>query len=100
MALASASVASAVTPTVVPTVAFSLTASAAALLSVTAPMSNSSTSVTFTVNACVLKLPSALVARTVMLWLVALSASSAPATVTIPLAPLIAKRPPASSSSV
>ena len=66
----------------------------------TAPTSNSSTSLTAIVKRCVvLKLVSLLVARTVMLWLVAVSASRPPATVTTPVLASIVNRPPASSSS-
>ena len=53
-------------PTSVPTAAFSATLSAAASMSLIAPTSNSSTSLTAMVKACVLKLPSAEVARTTM----------------------------------
>ena len=51
---------------------------------------------------CVLELPSWEVARTVTLWLAAASRSSRPpfATVTTPVVPSMAKRPPASSSRV
>ena len=51
-------------------------------------------------NTWVLALPSAEVARTVMLCAVAVSASSTPATVTTPVVPSMAKRPPASASRV
>jgi hypothetical protein len=100
--LASASEAKAVTPTTVPLAAFSATPFAAALVSLTAPTSNSSTSPTAMLKTWVLKLPSALVARTVMLWLAAASRSSSVplATVTTPVAPPMAKRPPASLSRV
>ena len=100
LVVASASLAEAVIPTSVPTAAFSATLLAAALASLIAPTSNSSTSVRLTVKACVLKLPSAEVARTTMPWLAAASRSSAPATVTTPLLASIAKRPPASLSRV
>ena len=50
LVVASASLAEAVMPTVVPTMAFSSTALAAASVSVTAPTSNSSTSPTVIVN--------------------------------------------------
>ena len=51
--VASASLAEAVIPTVVPFTAFSLTALAVASESVTAPTSNSSTSLIAIVNVCV-----------------------------------------------
>ena len=71
LVVASASLAEAVMPTSVPTAAFSATLSAAASVSLIAPTSNSSTSVRAIVNAWVLKLPSAEVARTTMPWLAA-----------------------------
>ena len=61
------------TPTAVPTLAFSSTKSAAASVSLMAVTPDSLTSVTLIVNDCVAKLPSLLVARTVTLWLVAVS---------------------------
>ena len=64
---ASASAADAVMPTVVPAAAFSLALSLAALTSVIAPTLNSSTSVRLIVKLWVEKLPSAEVARMVML---------------------------------
>ncbi len=96
--VASASVAEAVTPTTVPAGEFSATSLAAPLTSVTGPTSNSSTSSTAIVKLAVL-LPSVLAARTVIVWLAAASRSRlAPAaTVTTPLLPAIANRPPASS---
>ena len=100
LVVASASLAEAVIPTSVPIAAFSATLLAAALVSLIAPTSNSSTSVRLIVKPCVLKLPSAEVARTMMPWLAAASRSSAPATVTTPLPALIANRPPALSSRV
>ena len=66
-----------VTPTVVPTIASSATVLAPASASVTAPVSNSSTSPTAIDSVVVLKLVSLEVARIVMLWLVAVSASRA-----------------------
>src|SRR4029450_5989617 len=62
--VASASLASAVTPTTVPLAAFSATLLAAALLSLTAPTSNSSTSVTLMVKFCGGGEPAAAVANT------------------------------------
>ena len=85
MSVTSASVARPVTPTAVPTIASSATVLAPASESVTAPVSNSSTSLTAIDSVVVLKLVSLEVARIVMLWLVAVSASRAPATVTIPV---------------
>ena len=82
-------------PTVVPLAAFSLTALAAALLSVTAPVSNSSTSLIAIEKTWSVKEPSAEVARTVMLRLApSASRSMAPATVTTPVLASIANRPP------
>ena len=66
LVVASASLAAAVMPTVVPLTAFSLTALAAAFESVTAPTSNSSTSPMVMVNTRVVVVVSVLVARTVM----------------------------------
>ena len=73
-----------------------------AFVSVTVPTSNSSTSETLMVNACVVNEPSTLVARTTMPCEAAVSRSSSDpsATVTTPVVPLIVKRPPASSTSV
>ena len=70
---ASASLAAAVRPTAVPLAEFSATKSAAPSVSLTADTPDSLTSVTSMVKLCVLKLPSALVARTVTLWLVDVS---------------------------
>ena len=66
LVVASASLAAAVMPTAVPIAAFSWTALAAALESVTAPTSNSSTSPMVMVNTRVVVVVSLLVARTVM----------------------------------
>ncbi len=99
LTVASASLACAVMPTAAPMAALSATLLAAASASVTALTSNSSTSATAIENTWVLKLPSAEVARTVMLWLEALSRSRPPATVTTPVPEAMAKRPPALSSS-
>ena len=69
--VASASEAEAVMPTAVPLAEFSANELAVALVSVTDPTSNSSTSVRLIVNTCVEKLPSLDVARTVTLCEVA-----------------------------
>ena len=99
--VASASLARPVSPTAVPTSAFSVDRVGRRVRVVTAPTSNSSTSLTLIVKACVLNEPSAEVARTVMLCEAAASRSSSvpSATVTTPVDPLIANRPPALSSS-
>ena len=85
--VASASLASAVTPTTVSMAAFSSTTLAATSLSVGVVTSNSSTSLMLIVITAVSKLPSLESARTVMLWLAAASRfSSVPlSTVTTPL---------------
>ncbi len=90
----SASLAEAVMPTRLPLAEFSARLLAAGLLSVTGVTSNSSTSVRLIVKFSVVKLPSVLVARMVMLCEVAASKlSSVPsATVTTPVLALIAKR--------
>ena len=67
----SASEADAVMPTAVPLAEFSASELAEALVSVTDPTSNSSTSVRLMVKICVEKLPSLEVARTVTLCEVA-----------------------------
>ena len=98
LVVASASLADAVTPTVVPTMAFSSTALAVASVSVTAPTSNSSTSPIAIVNTRVVVEVSVEVARTVMSYVPAASRSIPPATVTVPVFVSMVKRPPASSS--
>ena len=98
LVVASASLAAAVRPTLVPTNAFSSTALAAASVSVTAPMSNSSTSLMLMVKTWSVKEPSAEVARTVILRLApSASRSIAPATVTTPVLAWMANRPPSLS---
>ena len=88
------SLALAVIPTVVPFAAFSLIALAVAFASVTAPVSNSSTSLILIVKTVSAVEPSADVARTVM-FRMALSVSrfNAAAVVTIPVLASIAKLP-------
>ena len=99
--VASASLAKAVMPTVVPLAAFSLTALAAALVSIGAVTSNSSTSLRAMVKTVLAVEPSVLVARTVMSCEAAASRLRSPllATVTTPDEPSMAKRPPALSNS-
>ena len=98
--VASASVAWAVTPTVVPFAAFSLTESAVTSISAIAPTSSSSASTTLIVKVCVENEPSVLVARTAISCEAAASRSSSKpfATVMTPEVVSIAKRPPAESS--
>ena len=98
--LASSSRAAPVMPTAVPAVSMSRTALAAVSTSAGVVTSNSSTSSTVSVSRRVLLLPSAEVARIWTVWLVAVSASSVRATLTVPLTASMAKRPCASSSSV
>ena len=88
-------------PTVEPLATFSFTALAAPFASAGLVTSNSSTSSTLIVKTVSAVEPSALVARTVMVWLDAASRSSRlpSATVTTPVALLMANRPPASSVS-
>ena len=69
----SGSSAKAVIPTAVPLAAFSSTLSAAASVSLIAVTPDSLTSVTVIVKLCVVNEPSRLVARTVTVWLVAVS---------------------------
>ena len=99
--VASASDALAVIPTNVPLAEFSAMLFAVALVSVTDPTSNSSTSVKLIVKLAVEKLVSLEVARTVMVWLVAASKFNRVllATVTTPVLLLIVKRPPDESSN-
>ena len=99
--VASASLADAVRPTVVPMLAFSTTEFTEGTESVTAPVSNSSRSFRLIVKTVSAVEPSTLVARTVMLWLDAASRSSSvpSATVTTPVVLLMVNRPPASSNS-
>ena len=88
-------------PTAVPFGALSLTSLAAAFVSLIGPISNSSTSFRLIVKPRVENDVSLLVARTVMLCEAAASRSSSvpSATVTTPVIALMAKRPPALSSS-
>ncbi len=97
----SASLAEAVMPTREPLAEFSARLLAAGLLSLTGVTSNSSTSVRLIVKFSVVELPSALVARMVMLCEVAASKLSREpsATLTTPVLASIAKRPPALLSS-
>ena len=98
--VASASLADASMPTTVPTVAFSSTALAVPSVSVTAPTSNSSTSLMAIAKTWSVNELSDEVARTVMLRLApSVSRSIAPLTVTTPVLELIVKRPPSSSNS-
>ena len=101
LVVASASLAAAVIPTAVPLAAFSSTALAVPLASLTAPTLNSSTSLMLMVKFCSLVEPSAEVARTVMSCeAFASRLSSVPsATVTTPVLASMAKRPPALSVS-
>ena len=91
-----------VMPTAVPLAAFSFTALAAALVSLTAPTSNSFTSVTLMVNVCVgeravgRRGPD----RDVVSWRPFRGSALPSATVTTPVVASIANRPPALSSSV
>ena len=95
--VASSSVESAVTPTVVPTAASSLAWLSAGSLSIGVVGANSLTSSTPMLKVSVAVLvPSE--ASTTMSWLSAISASSAPATVTTPEVASIANSPPASSA--
>ena len=93
----SASVARAVMPTAVPIVAASETWFASEFVSAMAEMLVSLTSLTVIVKVSFEVEPSVLVATTVMLWFVAVSASSDPATVTMPVLASMVKRPPALS---
>ena len=86
-------------PTAVPFPAFSATEFPEPLESSGVVTLNSFTSLTAIVNVLSAVEPSEDVARTVILWLVALSASSEPATVTTPVLELIANNPPASSNN-
>ncbi len=70
-------------PTVVPTAAFSVTALAAALVSLTGVTSNSSTSLTVMVALVAIE-PSAEVARTVIAWVAPASRSMRPPPSTTP----------------
>ena len=97
VSVTSASVARAVMPTAVPIVALSATWFAAASLSEMADMLVSLTSLTLIEKVSFDVDPSDEVATTVMLWLVAVSASREPATVTTPVFASMAKRPPALS---
>ena len=99
--VASASEAKPVIPTTVPLEAFSATVFAAALISETAVVSNSSMSLRLIVKTVSAVEPSALVARTVMVCETADSRSSnvPSATVTVPEFASIAKRPPALSNN-
>ena len=100
LVVASASLAAAVTPTKVPTVAFSLTLLLVAFVSVTDPTLNSSTSLIAMEKTWSVCEPSLDVARTVMeREAPSASRSMAPATVTMPVALSIAKRPPSLSNS-
>ena len=97
VSVTSASVAKAVMPTAVPMAAFSATVLPDASASETAEMAVSLTSLTSMVKLCVLVEPSVDVAVTSMVWLVAVSASRLPATVTMPVFASMANRPPALS---
>ena len=98
--VASASTAWAWKPTAVPIAASSRTDSAALFRSVTAPIADSLTSCTTMVKLWLATLPSVDLACTVTVWLSAVSASSALATVTTPELASMANRPPALSVSV
>ena len=99
VAVASASLARPVMPTAVPTAAFSATVLAAALVSVTAPMSNSSTSLTLIVNTCVGEraVGRSGADRDVVRCAVRFAIDALPATVTTPVLASMANRPPALS---
>ena len=98
--VASASLPEASMPTVVPTIAFSLTPLIVKSVSVTAPMSNSSTSLIVIAKTRSVNELSDDVARTVTLRLApSASRSIAALTVTTPVLELIAKRPPSLSCS-
>lgn len=97
VSVTSASVARAVIPTAVPTVALSDTELADASVSEMAEILVSLTSLTLIVKVSFAVEPSVDVATTVMSWLVAVSASRPEATVTTPVLASIVKRPPASS---
>ena len=97
---ASASVATAVIPTVVPAAAFSATVLVPELASVTEPMSNSSTSPIAIVKVCVATEPSEEAACTVIVLLKpVVSALIAAAVVTTPVVASIWNSPPALSVS-
>ena len=91
--VASRSCASAVRPTTVPTGSSSRTLFARPSTSATALTPYSLTSCTAMVSASVVALPSLETARTTIVWLCAVSASSRPATVTTPVLALMSKLP-------
>ena len=100
LVVASASLAAAVTPTTAPTVAFSLTLLLVALVSLTEPTSNSSTSLIAMEKTWSVCEPSLEVALTVMeREAPSASRSIAAATVTTPVLLSMAKRPPSLSNS-
>ena len=100
LVVASASLPAAVIPTTVPTVAFSSTLLLVALVSVTDPTLNSSTSLTAMEKTWSVCDPSLEVARTVMeREAPSASRSMAPATATTPVVLSIAKRPTSLSNS-
>ena len=97
--VASASTAEAVRPTALSMAARSDTVFGAPSASTGVVTRASSRSRTATVTCSVWLLPSLEAARTIRVWLLAVSASSRPATFTTPVVASIAKRPPAESSS-